>query len=97
MCLGFTVQIKENASFSKEIQAMTGFKKEIIGLFLATTSSEDFQSYRLYNAVLYLQRNGVDLSTVFLKTQICLVKNEMIRGTERKQQVKNSSIYINYK
>ena len=44
---------------------MTGFKKEIIGLFLATTSSEDFQSYRLYNAVLYLQRNGVDLSTVF--------------------------------
>lgn len=39
----------------------------------------------------------VDLSTVFLKTQFCLVKNEMIRGTERKQQVKNSSIYINYK
>lgn len=25
------------------------------------------------------------------------MKNEMIRGTERKQQVKNSSIYINYK
>lgn len=43
---------------------MSGFKKDVIGLFLATTSNEDFQSYRLYNSILYLHRNGVDLSAV---------------------------------
>lgn len=43
---------------------MDEFEKNVIGLFLATTSQEDFQAYRLYNSILYLHRNGVDLSTV---------------------------------
>lgn len=61
---GFTSQIKDEAAFTKEVQSMDEFEKNVIGLFLATTSQEDFQAYRLYNSILYLHRNGVDLSTV---------------------------------
>ena len=64
-CLGFTSQVKEDVSFTKEVVNMEEFKKYPVGLFLATTSSEDFQSYRLYNSILFLHRNGVDLSPVF--------------------------------
>lgn len=57
--------MKEDVSFTKEVVNMEEFKKYPVGLFLATTSSEDFQSYRLYNSILFLHRNGVDLSPVF--------------------------------
>ena len=35
-----------------------------IAILLATTSDEYFQAYRLANALIYLQRNGVNMNSV---------------------------------
>ena len=37
-----------------------------IAVLLATLSKEYFQPYRLTNALIYLQRNGVDLNSVLI-------------------------------
>lgn len=39
-------------------------KVNAVGVFLGTTSDELFQPYRLYNALIYLQRKGVSTKDV---------------------------------
>lgn len=41
-----------------------------IAILLATTSDEYFQAYRLSNALIYLQRNGVNLNSVWIRMTI---------------------------
>lgn len=38
-----------------------------VAILLATTSEEYFQAYRLANALIYLQRNGVNTGAVRLQ------------------------------
>ena len=65
-CLGFTSEIKESVDFTSEVKAMDNFHVNTSGILLGTNSVEDFQPYRLYNSLLYLSRNGIDLSKVIL-------------------------------
>ena len=53
----------DNAVYSSK-QSDTSFNHNPLGIFLATSDKEDFQPYRLLNALLYLRRNGIDVSAV---------------------------------
>ena len=76
---------------------MEEFKKYPVGLFLATTSSEDFQSYRLYNSILFLHRNGVDLSPVFYTcSYVSMQISAVYLYTGRKNTHQMTSIITHY-
>ena len=76
---------------------MEEFKKYPVGLFLATTSSEDFQSYRIYNSILFLHRNGVDLSPVFYTCSFVSMQiSAVYLYTGRKNTHQMTSIITHY-
>ena len=60
-CAGLKFSVQEDGLFS------TSKTDPVypIAILLATLSKEYFQPYRLTNALIYLQRNGVDLNSVW--------------------------------
>ena len=61
-CVGLKFSVLEDGLFStSKVDPVYP-----IAILLATLSKEYFQPYRLTNALIYLQRNGVDLNSVLL-------------------------------
>ena len=59
-CVGLKFSVLEDGLFStSKVDPVYP-----IAILLATLSKEYFQPYRLTNALIYLQRNGVDLNSV---------------------------------
>ena len=62
--LGYHFQVHGNQVFSEYSYHVDKSKVNAVGVFLGTTSDELFQPYRLYNALIYLQRKGVSTKDV---------------------------------
>lgn len=62
--LGYHFQVHGNQVFSEYSYRVDKSKVNAVGVFLGTTSDELFQPYRLYNALIYLQRKGVSTKDV---------------------------------
>ena len=69
MCLLILVGLTFTASKSTFSEYVSKEKMEMhpVAILLATTSEEYFQAYRLTNALIYLQRNGVNTGAVRLQ------------------------------
>ena len=69
MCLLILVGLTFTASKSTFSEYVSKEKMEMhpVAILLATTSEEYFQAYRLANALIYLQRNGVNTGAVRLQ------------------------------
>ncbi|KAK8827939.1 hypothetical protein WA556_004571, partial [Blastocystis sp. ATCC 50177/Nand II] len=68
---GYHFQVHGNQVFSEYSYHVDKSKVNAVGVFLGTTSDELFQPYRLYNALIYLQRKGVstkDITVVYIDT-----------------------------
>ena len=62
--LGFSITTESSSTFSEFIKSHQEFTKKSIGILLASSSSSEFEFFRLYNSLLYLHRSQVDLSNV---------------------------------
>ena len=69
MCLLILVGLTFTASKSTFSEYVSKEKMEMhpVAILLATTLEEYFQAYRLANALIYLQRNGVNTGAVRLQ------------------------------
>lgn len=50
--------------FSEDPLLKDASRKNAVGVFMGAVSTEFFQPYRLFNALVYLQRNGVSTHEV---------------------------------
>ena len=67
---GLTWKHERDSGFSSKTRSLA-IQPIAVGALLTTSSSEDFQAYRLLNSLLYLSRNGVSasvFSAVYLHT-----------------------------
>lgn len=62
--LGYDYHVKEALKFSEDPLLKDASRKNAVGVFMGAVSTEFFQPYRLFNALVYLQRNGVSTHEV---------------------------------